>query len=180
MFNSNSKLKGVAKKGFSIVEIMVVLVIIAALSASVLPRFIEQNKKSEAKDEFAKLTELKSRLVSLYDGELDYAGVDNVWLQQVPQSFKKNGDKVYSVWKNEINVAKDGNGFKVTYTNVPAGAACTEFAKQGRKAGWSYMKIGDGDGENITAETPTKTIAEQCNAATAAGKIAKFTFVHQT
>lgn len=178
MFNINPKLKGVAKKGFSIVEIMVVLVIIAALSASVLPRFIEQNKTSEAKDEFAKLTELRSKLVALYDGELDYTGVDKVWLEQVPQSFKTTGEKVYSVWKNEIHVNTAGNGFKVTYDKIPAGAACTEFAKQGRKAGWAYMKIGEA--ANITAETTTKTIAEQCKAKTAAGKIATFVFVHQT
>lgn len=177
MFNINSKLKGVAKKGFSIVEIMVVLVIIAALSASVLPRFIEQNKTSEAKDEFAKLTELKSKLVALYDGELDYDGVDSVWIEQLPQSFKKKGTKVYSVWKNEITVAKEGNGFKVTYEKVPAGAACTEFAKQGRKAGWAYMEI---DGKAIQAEATTAEISAECEPTNAAATIPTFAFIHQT
>lgn len=178
MFNLKTRLKSLNKQGFTLIELMVVMVVIAALSASILPRFIEQNKASEAKDEFAKLTELRGRIVALYEGDLDYSGVKDAWIEQLPRSFTEQGGKVYSVWKNEILVTEDGgNGFVIDYKKVPKGAACTAFAKQGRDAGWSLIEI---DSTKILAETKTAEISKACKADTGIDVVASFKFTHNT
>ncbi|MCY9866128.1 type 4 pilus major pilin [Vibrio coralliirubri] len=177
MRKNNVSFKPLVKKGFSLMEIMVVSVVIAVMAASLLPRFFEQQKSGEAKDEFAKLTELRNRIVTLYDGDFDYDGVEDAWKDQLPRSYSTNGTTVVSVWKNPVTVAESGsNGFEINYEKVPKGIACTEFAKLGREAGWTEVVIGS---TSFNAESKTADIASQCKSA-ANTDVIDFKFVHET
>ncbi|KDM89960.1 type 4 pilus major pilin [Photobacterium galatheae] len=178
MRNNKVSFKPLVRKGFSIIEITVVLVVIAILSATLLPRFFEQQKASQAKSEFDKMTELRQRIENLYDGDLNFDGVSDAWKAQLPRSFTTDGTLVYSVWKNEINVNTEGsNGFYIEYKKVPMGIACTEFAKLGRDAGWAEIKIGTSG--KVIAETKTKDIAKLC-AAKDSTAVVDFKFIHKT
>ncbi|MBU2896059.1 type 4 pilus major pilin [Vibrio hepatarius] len=178
MRNNTINLKPKSKKGFTIIEITVALVVIAILSATLLPRFFEQQKASQAKSEFDKITELRQRIENLYDGDLNYDGVDVAWLDQVPKSFTKKGKNVYNVWKNTITVGKHGqNGYYIEYNKVPKGIACTEFAKLGRDAGWAEIKI---DTASVLAETSTPNIAKYCRADNSTAVVSAFRFIHKT
>lgn len=177
MRKNNVSFKPLIKKGFSLMEIMVVSVVIAVMAASVLPRFFEQQKASEAKDEFAKLSELRNRIVTLYDGDFDYDGVADAWQDQLPRSYSTNGTTVVSVWKNPVTVAESGsNGFAVTYKKVPKGIACTEFAKLGRESGWTEVMVGS---VALDAESKTADIASACKAASNTD-VVDFVFTHET
>lgn len=178
MRNNTVNLKPKSKKGFTIIEITVALVVIAILSATLLPRFFEQQRAGQAKSEFDKITELRQRIESLYDGDLDYDGVATTWLDQLPKSFTKKGSNVYSVWKNLITVGEEGsNGYYIEYRKVPKGIACTEFAKLGRDAGWAEIKI---DSSSVLAETKTQDIAKFCTASTSTAVVDSFRFIHRT
>ena len=120
MRNNKDNIK--SKKGFTIIELTVVLVVIGILSATLLPRFFEQQKIGQAKSEFDKVTELSQRIEELYNGDIDYDGVSTTWLDQLPSSFSKKGNNVYSVWKNLITVGEEGtNGYYIEYRKVPKG-----------------------------------------------------------
>ena len=177
MTNISVRFKKAYKKGFSLIELMVVAVVIAVLSASLMPRFIDMNKASEAKDEYAKITELRSRIQQLYANDLNFSGVSTVWLDQLPSSYKKSGTKVYSVWKNEVKITESGQGFQIEYLRVPKGTACTELAKQSRSSGWHSVLI---DGKVILAETSTKEIGEWCKLISAKDVVSSYKFIHDT
>lgn len=178
MRNNKVNFKPKFKKGFTIIEITVTAVVIAILSASILPRFFEQQKASQAKSEFDKVTELRQRIESLYNGDLDYDGVATTWLDQLPKSFTRKGNNVYSVWKNLVTVGEEGsNGFYIEYAKVPKGIACTELAKLGRDAGWAEIKI---DSSSVLAETTTQDISKFCTASTSTDVVASYRFIHRT
>jgi prepilin-type N-terminal cleavage/methylation domain-containing protein len=161
------------KKGFSLVELMVVLVVMSILTSELLPRFFELQKTSEARSEYSKLIALKVKLNGLYSSDFNYEGVNDTWIQQLPSSFSKDNGKVYSIWKKEVVVKEIGHSFFVEYLDIPAGIACIEFAKLGKASGWSSLEI---DNNLITAETKTSDITNICKSESATSVISNFKF----
>ncbi|PSV01206.1 pilin [Photobacterium kishitanii] len=135
------------KKGFSLIEFMLVMVAILIASALIVPKFLEARDTSQGREEAGKVTELKTRIEAYYAQEPDFSGLDSAFSGIAPRTFSKNSsDQVINMWRKVIKVAPATHGtsagYTITYEGVPRGTVCNEFIKTSKANFWNEMKVG--------------------------------------
>ena len=121
------KMRGTNQKGFTLIELMIVIAIIGILSAIAIPNFLSYRQKG--KDSAAK-SEASNFYVSVMAEYAD-AGISSTWTPDTPPTgFGKNPKINYT---NSIVI--DGNGTTastMTFTHADGGQAYTLDASTGK------------------------------------------------
>jgi prepilin-type N-terminal cleavage/methylation domain-containing protein len=105
-----------ARKGFTLVELAVVIVIIGVLAAFGVPRFLKSVERTKASEAFAYLSAVRSAQERYIAKEGIYA--NDVTLLDIKQAAPKNFDNPTTVITS--NVAADGPKWKLTLTRNSA------------------------------------------------------------
>ncbi len=162
------KFNNSTKRGFSLVELLFVLVIIGILGAVAVPRFMDNQKLTEAQQEAGKLGELKAKISSVYDMESDFSDLPAMLSKIVPSTFEVSGTTVRSSWKQTVTATGSQGEYALTYANVPAAAVCAEFVKIAKRQLWTTIDV---DTTTITPESSPLQVINACDASTAADTI---------
>lgn len=101
------------RAGFTLVEIMIVVAIIALLAAIAVPGFIRARKRSQATRILEDLRMIDAA-VDQYAVETNKKGGDDVSSTDIKGYLKPNS-QLYSTWKNVIGESYD-NSYKVDAT----------------------------------------------------------------
>ena len=110
-----------SRKGFTMIELMLVIVIGVGLSAFVIPRFTDTKKMNEAREESQKLSELKAKIESMFDMSSNFSGLEGMIQSIAPSTYERGtAEALKSVWKQDVtSTGADGN-YTITYQKVPA------------------------------------------------------------
>lgn len=187
-FLSNSPLR--KKRGFTMIELMLVIIIGVGLGALAIPRFMDTKNMNDAREESTKLSEFKSSIESMYQRTVDYTGIDDpaTFTQVAPSSYERapSDTALLSIWKKEVIVtsATTTGQYKVEYKEVPAGRVCQEFIRGTQTQGWQVITVNGSDlgsvgGDTAADEAPAKIVAV-CNAGSSSSSAAiDIEFLHQ-
>ena len=137
------------KKGFTIVELVIVIAVIAILSAVLIPTFSGITEKAQA----SKAQQEVKNIHTLYLADIDYANGETAQLIYV-----KNGEKVYSVTtEGKIELVNSG---------VPTGYVADNTVKD-VAADTVYVRcVNHVDAEKDAADnTVGKGVCDNCGAA---------------
>ena len=105
------KLQNLGAKGFTLIELMVVMVIIGLLAATVVPKFFGQVDKAMQQDAQAQI-ELLGQALDLYRLETHKYPTSDVGLNAIKPYLKKNIPK--DPWGNDYvyeSPGKEGRGY---------------------------------------------------------------------
>jgi len=105
------------QRGFTILEIVIVFVLLAGIMAYVVPKIFEQSKRAEAAQAKIKLQNLAGQIemykleVGKYPGSLQDlmkapGGTENKW----NGPYVKNPDELKDAWGNDYKYAVPGQG----------------------------------------------------------------------
>lgn len=157
-----------AKRGFSLMELMLVIVIMAVMGSFAVPRFMDTQKMNESREEAQKLSELKAKITSMFDMDSDFSDLAAMLPNIAPSTYERADGALKSIWKQKVTAAGKVGEYTITFAKVPANAVCQEFVKNTRRQLWNSIKVGDGDkGGAITAESKPVAIVNACAEETA-------------
>lgn len=179
-----------AKRGFTMIELMLVIVIGVGLGALAIPRFMDTKNMNDAREEATKLNEFKSAIESMYQRTVDYTGIDDpaTFTQVAPSSYERapSNTALLSIWKKEVTVtgATTTGQYQIEYKNVPAGRVCQEFIRGTQTQGWQVITVNGSDlgalGGDTAADVAPAKIVSVCNAgSTSSSASINIEFLHQ-
>ncbi|WP_318493590.1 prepilin-type N-terminal cleavage/methylation domain-containing protein [Photobacterium leiognathi] len=124
-----------AKKGFGLIEVGLVLVVIAILAAAAYPRFRDKQDVSKAVQDAEASLELGATVESILDGG-DFGSksdfVDSI-LSLKPKQIKVRGTQMLNGFDGVIHfvpAADTSPNFLIANDNIPSGKACVKFVKK--------------------------------------------------
>lgn len=163
-------MKKIKKSGFTLVEVMLVIVIGIGLAAMIIPRSIDAKRMNEAREEGQKLMELKTSIESMFEYNVDFVGITDKAVQRtfMPSTFTTTGDaanyKVFNIWKKSVDFNVSGTrGYSIEFQGVPTGKVCAEFLKAGRAEQWNKVKVGDKEHAGDKGPMTAIQIGAACN-----------------
>src|SRR5512140_181980 len=106
-----SKLR--SKKGFTLIELMIVVAIIGILAAIAIPNFLKFQAKS-------KQSEAKSNLGAIFTGEMAYFGEANTYGDFPAINWSPSGTPRYHYQLGAYNAAGDNVNVGATTTTSPS------------------------------------------------------------
>ncbi|CAH7377772.1 putative PilS domain-containing protein [Vibrio chagasii] len=169
---------GHKKSGFTMIELMLVIVIGVGLGALAIPRFMDTKNMNDAREEASKLSEFKSAIDSMYQRTIDYSTLDGIYQQIAPSSFENDGTIVRNIWKNVVTVEGAEGSYEITHQAVPDGRVCQEFIRGTQSQGWVKIDVDGasvGDGHPADAD-PAQIIGVCGGGTTASGSTVDITF----
>jgi general secretion pathway protein G len=115
------------QRGFTILEIVIVFILLAGIMAYVVPKIFEQSKRAEAAQAKIKLQNLVGQIemykleVGKYPGSLQDlvkapGGTENKW----NGPYVKNPDELKDAWGNDYKYAVPGQGKPFELTSLGA------------------------------------------------------------
>ena len=117
-FLLKNKLYSNHQKGFSLVEIMIVLVIIGGLMSIILPKIQDGQRKSEIKNTIMKLNEISTKINEYYAECGKYPSTLSFMLDDDPACKNWTGNPklkhlTKDAWSNDFQYAISGNGYNL-------------------------------------------------------------------
>lgn len=116
MFKKNKKKFALNNKGFSLAEIMIVLVIIGAIMGFILPKIQEGNDNSKVRNTKMKLGEIDTKITEFQADcgklptSIDFL-INDVADCRNWTSNKKNKNLMKDEWQTDIVYEASGNGY---------------------------------------------------------------------
>ncbi|WP_210498571.1 type 4 pilus major pilin [Vibrio crassostreae] len=159
--NILKNLKKASKRGFTMIELMLVIVIGVGLSAFVIPRFSDTKKMNEAREEAQKLSELKARIESTFDFESDFSDLASMTHDIAPSTFEQgSGSNLKSIWKRNVSVSGGMEEYDILYSEVPPNSVCAEFVKNTKRQMWKTITVGS---TALVYNSKPKDITDACS-----------------
>jgi type IV pilus assembly protein PilA len=152
-----------SKKGFTLIELMIVVAIIGILAAIAIPNFLKFQAKS-------KQSEAKSNLGAIYTGQIAYLGETNSYGDFVGINWSPSGNPRYHytlgsyvfanndntnrgasvgtapgtpVWTGNLNKAMDNNNTVISGYDASPGVTGSTVMKAGAVGSISNTGVGD-------------------------------------
>lgn len=118
LLNSRQKHKSLIEKGFTLVELMIVIVIVGILSAVALPNFLSQSAKAKITEPLGKVSAGLKQAQSLWVETGTFTGVDcdDIGFTASGDAYTENG------WTYTCTPSGDGGSLTMTATGVAEGA----------------------------------------------------------
>ncbi|MDK9793844.1 type 4 pilus major pilin [Vibrio sp. D431a] len=185
---SNKSLR--SKRGFTMIELILVIAIGVGLGALIVPRAMDTKNMNDAREESNKVNEFKTAIESMYQRTIDYTGIDDpaTFTQVAPSSYERaaGNTALLSIWKKQVLVtsATTSGQYKIEYKAVPAGRVCQEFIRGTQTQGWQVITVNGSDlgavgGDTAADEAPARIVAV-CNAgSTSSSAAVDIEFLHQ-
>lgn len=169
------KINGRKRSGFTMIELMLVIVIGVGLSAFVIPRFMDTKKMNEAREEAQKLSEFKARIESMFDFESDFSSLASIKEELAPSTYERAGSNLKSIWKQNVIVTGSNGQYQIAYIKVPTGNVCQEFVKNTKRQMWNSISVGT---TSLSYESAPNAIVNACAGSTATSTI-DITYTYQ-
>lgn len=161
--NLFKRVNSAKRKGFTMIELMLVIVIGVGLSAFVIPRFTDTKKMNEAREESQKLSELKAKIESMFDMSSNFSGLEDMLQSIAPSTYERSGsDKLKSIWRQDVSTTGGDGNYTITYSKVPADAVCAEFVKNSKRQMWNKIAVGS---KELDFESKPNEMVEACKSA---------------
>lgn len=122
------------KKGFTLVEVLIVVVIIAVLASLVIPRFVNQSSKAKAAEAINMMSTIRRAALSYYDENRSW--LDNADADAIKANFNidfTEKDWIFSTGVNGTIQAVDATGVDQIFLDSVTGRwnGTGEFAPNG-------------------------------------------------
>jgi prepilin-type N-terminal cleavage/methylation domain-containing protein len=126
------------ERGFTLVEVLVVALIIPVLAGIAIPTFLSQQEKAKDPQAKSAVRNAASAIEAFYTNSGSYAGADKAALEAIEPSLNQVADADLTVAPNgtvgytlAVKQASTGNEFTITKANGVSTRTCTVSANAG-------------------------------------------------
>ncbi len=150
----NSKLAW--RRGFSVYDFVLYLVLALAAGAGVVFMYSGASLSQNTADAQNQITQLRSIVSSLYQGQSDYTGLTvSSLINQVPRSMV-NGTSILNPFKGTVTVlpSSQAGSFYITMANIPSDA-CVSLATKDFGLGELGVVVGTAAVDPATSSAPS-------------------------